>query len=328
MPTDASPRRRTLRLGTRGSKLARWQADWVAARLNQLGHQIELIQITTHGDSEAAAPISSFGGTGVFTKEIQRALLAGEVELAVHSLKDLPTDEVAGLTLAAIPRRESAADVLVGKTASTERGAGRVSALDTPFDLLPQGALVGTGSLRRQAQLRHARPDLRVAEVRGNLDTRLRKLDEGPFDALLLAEAGLVRLGLADRITQVLPLAAMLPAVGQGALAIECRTDDLATQAALAPLDDRTTRAAVLAERSLLAHLRGGCLAPIGGWGRIEQGALHLSAVVLSPDGARRLDAHESTSVDLTAAVALGRRVAEALLAQGAAELIAAARHG
>jgi hydroxymethylbilane synthase len=186
---------------------------------------------------------------------------------------------------------------------------------------------VGTGSLRRQAQLTNARPDLRVAEVRGNVDTRLRKLEDGQFDALILAEAGLVRLGLAGRITQVLPPQIMLPAVGQGALAIECRADDSATQAALAPLDDAATRAAVLAERSLLAHLRGGCLAPIGAWGRIERGALQLSAAVLSPDGRRRLDADCTAPVDAAAAIELGREVAQSLLAQGAAELIAAARN-
>ncbi|MEX2318032.1 MAG: hydroxymethylbilane synthase [Pirellulales bacterium] len=327
MFTDASSHRPTLRLGTRGSKLARSQADWVANRLQQLGHKVDLIEIATHGDADANVPISSFGGTGVFTKEIQRALLAGQIDLTVHSLKDLPTDAVEGLVLAAIPPRESAADVLVVTAGSREQGAGSFSMLPAPCSLLPLAARVGTGSLRRQAQLMHARPDLRVSEVRGNVDTRLRKLDDGQFDALILAEAGLVRLGLADRITQVLSPAVMLPAVGQGALAIECRTDDEETHAAVAQLDDSATRAAVLAERSLLAQVRGGCLAPIGAWGRIEQSVLQLSAVVLSLDGGQRLHAHGSSIVEVAAAIALGRSVAEMLLAQGAADLIAAARN-
>ena len=184
----------------------------------------------------------------MFTKEIQRALLAGDVDLAVHSLKDLPTEPVDGLMLAAVPQRESAADVVVVR--SEERGARSEkqsavcnSLLHAPCSLLPAGARVGTGSLRRQAQLRHVRPDLRVADMRGNVDTRLRKLDDGQFDAIVLAEAGLRRLGLADRISQVLPFDVMLPAVGQGALAIECRADDAETLAAVAPLDDAATRA-------------------------------------------------------------------------------------
>jgi len=320
MTTDPHARRRSLRVGTRASKLARWQADWVAQRLRQLGHAVKLVEITTRGDAEAAAPIGSFGGTGVFTKEIQRALLADEVDVAVHSLKDLPTEPVEGLTLAAIPPRESAADVLVVGAGSTEQGTG------SKF-LLPRGACVGTGSVRRQAQLRHARPDLRVADVRGNVDTRLRKLDEGQFDALVLAEAGLVRLGWTDRITQVLPPSMMMPAVGQGALGIECRANDDGARTALSALDDAATRPGVVAERSLLAHLRGGCLAPLGAWGRIEKGRLLLSAVVLSADGLRRLDADDSeATVDALHAESVGRRVAESLLSLGAAELIAAAR--
>jgi hydroxymethylbilane synthase len=305
-----------IRLGTRASKLARWQADWVAARLRDLGHTIEIVEITTAGDVEQVGPVADIGAPGVFTKEIQRAVLEGEVDFAVHSLKDLPTDEIAGLTLAAVPPRETSADVLIARD---------VDSVDS-FDALPKSARIGTGSLRRQSQLRHARPDLRVESVRGNVDTRVRKLDEGQFDAIVLAEAGLKRLGLSSRISQVLPLDVMLPAVGQGALGIECRRDDLATFDALAVLNDASSRAAVLAERALLAHLRGGCLAPIGALARIENGRLHLAAVVLNPAGSRRIFA--SDDAPPADAISLGRRVAVDLLAQGAAELIASSRLG
>jgi hydroxymethylbilane synthase len=312
--THTAKKPQTLRLGTRGSRLALVQAEWTSARLRALGQPVELVEITTRADRDAAAPLSSFGGTGLFTKEIQRALLAGEVDFVVHSMKDLPTEPVAGLTLAAVPLRESVADAFVATKANS-------------LEELAQGAVIGTGSLRRQAQLRHLRPDLRIVDVRGNVDTRLRKLDAGEFDALVLAEAGLRRLGAANRITQRLSPPTMLPAVGQGALAIECRTDDTATRQMLAQLDDAETRAAVLAERALLARLRGGCLAPVGAWGRMENGRLRLSAVVLSADGQRKLEAEDaSVSADAERAEALGRTVAEALLAQGAGEIIAAAR--
>jgi hydroxymethylbilane synthase len=348
---EAARHPRTLRLGTRGSKLARWQAEWVADRLQSLGCAVELVEIATRGDVERVQSIEEIGTRGVFTKEIQRALLAGEVDLAVHSLKDLPTEPVDGLMLAAVPERESPSDVLIcrgdpagdaggersGGSASNDLGArlrldpshpGRrdPSVLKTEYSVLPDGAGVGTGSLRRQAQLRHLRPDLEIADVRGNVDTRLRKLDDGQFDAIILAEAGLTRLGLADRITQVLPFEVMLPAVGQGALGVECRTDDSETRAVLANLDDRLARAAVTAERSLLEHLRGGCMAPIGAIAQIDAGKLHLSAVVLSADGAQRLAADDSDSSDNAAA--LGRRVADALLAKGAATLISESRKG
>jgi hydroxymethylbilane synthase len=235
------------------------------------------------------------------------------VDLAVHSLKDLPTEPVEGLILAAVPARESPADVLVSR-----EGA--------PLESLPQGARVGTGSLRRQAQLRHVRPDLQVADVRGNVDTRLRKLDEGQFDAIVLAEAGLRRLGFVERGSQVLPFDVMLPAVGQGALGIECREEDAETREILASLNDSATRAAVTAERALLEHLRGGCMAPIGALGRLDGDELSLSAVVLSRDGVKRLIASECGSP--SEAELLGTRVADVLLAQGAAELIAISRNG
>ncbi|HVT29390.1 MAG TPA: hydroxymethylbilane synthase, partial [Lacipirellulaceae bacterium] len=307
---------RTLRLGTRGSKLARWQAEWVAGELRRLGHEVELIDIATRGDIQQVAPVEEIGTRGVFTKEIQRAVLAGDVDLGVHSLKDLPTEPVEGLILAAVPVRESAADVVVARCAElVARREEQVASREDFLAEIPQGARVGTGSLRRQSQLRYLRPDLRVEDVRGNVDTRLRKLDEGQFDAVVLAEAGLRRLGLADRVTQTLPLKVMLPAVGQGALAIECRTDDERTRAILTPLDDSEARAAVTAERALLEHLRGGCMAPIGAYGRFEAGRLHLSAVVLSVDGTQRLAAIDEGLA--SEAELLGRRVAESLLAQG-----------
>jgi hydroxymethylbilane synthase len=321
-----------LRIGTRGSALARWQAEWVAARLRESGCQVELIEIATHGDRDRSRSVEEIGTRGVFTKEIQRALLAGDVDLGVHSLKDLPTEPVDGLVLAAVPPRESPADVLVTRAGSGEQGAGRTekhSVLYAPCSLLAEGALVGTGSLRRQAQLRHVRPDLLVADIRGNVDTRLRKLDDGEFDAVVLAEAGLRRLGFSGRISEVLPFDMMLPAVGQGALALECRANDAATLEAIVALDDAETHASVAAERALLAALRGGCMAPVGAWGRTVGDELMLSAVVLSADGTQKLEVLDrQTSHNVPSAEELGQRVAASLLEQGAAKLIAQSRSG
>jgi hydroxymethylbilane synthase len=300
-----------LHIGTRGSALARWQAEWVAARLAELGVGVTLVPITTSGDVQQRGPVESIGTRGVFTKEIQRELLERRVDVAVHSLKDLPTDEVPGLCLAAVPERAPAWDVLVGRKYR--------SLAD-----LPSGALVGTGSLRRQSQLRFVRPDLKTAEIRGNVDTRLRKLDEGAYDAIVLAEAGLRRLGLESHISEVLPASISLPAVGQGALGIEARVDDEQIRQVLAALDHAPTHAAVVAERAMLAALEGGCLAPIAAWGRVEGGQLRLSGRVLDRDGTRRLDATLSGELDVAAD--LGRRVAEALIGQGALELIHSAR--
>src|SRR5262245_16516467 len=299
-----------LRLGTRASALARWQAEWVAARLTERGVAVELVPITTQGDVKTGS-LREIGGQGLFTKELQRSLLAGQIDLAVHSLKDLPTAAVDGLAITAVPPRETTADVLVSTKADR-------------LESLPTAARVGTGSLRRQAQVLHVRPDLVVEEIRGNVETRLRKLDDGEFDAIILAEAGLARLGLASRIRHVIPASTMLPAVGQGALAIEARADDQPTRSLLAPLDDFETHQGVLAERTLLSELRAGCLAPVGAWGRIQRGRLALDAVVLSPDGKRRLVASGVTEV--ANAIILGKQVAEQLLAQGAADLIAVSR--
>ena len=309
MVTAPAPR---LRLGTRASPLARWQADWVAARLGQLAIEVEMVQIATQGDAQQLAPVGTIGAQGVFTKEIQRALLEGQVDLAVHSLKDLPTQPIDGLTLAAVPERDSAGDVLV------------VSGQAQSVGELPQQARVGTGSLRRRAQLLHLRPDLIIQPVRGNVDTRLRKLDQGQHDAIVLAEAGLKRLGLAHRITHVIPKSLMLPAVGQGALGVEARQDDPATLEILGKLDHPQTRSAVVAERSMLATLRGGCLAPVGAWARTQDARLCLDGVVLSGDGSQRVAAtaagpHED-------AAQIGKQIAEQLFELGAANLISASR--
>lgn len=290
--------------------MARWQAEWVAGQLAQLGVEIELVPITTQGDVKTG-PLGQIGGQGLFTKEIQRALLADKIDIAVHSCKDLPTEEVPELVIAAVPLRESTADVLVSKKADS-------------VESLPPSAPIGTGSLRRKAQLLALRPDLVIEDIRGNVETRLEKLERGEFDAIVLAAAGLNRLGLGQVAFQVIPREVMLPAVGQGALAIETRAGDAATRSRLTPLDHPQTHAAVRAERALLAALRAGCLAPVGALGRVVEGQLRLEAVVLSPDGRQRLAA--SGSADAVAAVELGQQVAQELLDRGAAELIAAAR--
>ncbi len=300
-----------IRLGTRASALARWQADWVLARLQELGARVTLVPISTSGDRDQQLPVDQIGGQGVFTKEIQRALLDDRIDLAVHSLKDLPTAAVEGLCLAAVPSRAPAGDVLVS------RRYPRLSEL-------PEGAVVGTGSLRRQSQLLHYRADLNVQEIRGNVDTRLRKLDEGQFEAIVLAEAGLRRLGLADRITELVPPSILLPAVGQGALGLETRADDQATRAAVEPLDHAETHAAVVAERAMLAALHGGCMAPIAAWARVEEGILHITGRVLRRDGSEKLEANHLGPV--ADAVSIGRELADELIARGATRLIDAAR--
>ncbi|HEY2827283.1 MAG TPA: hydroxymethylbilane synthase [Pirellulales bacterium] len=305
---------RPLRIGTRGSALALWQANWVAMRLAEVGTKCDVVTITTRGDQQPETPLETLGTEGVFTKELQKWLLDGRIDVAVHSLKDLPTDVVKGLILAAVPVRESAFDVLVSRDRAS-------------FRELPHGARIGTGSLRRRTQLLHVRADLKMLDIRGNVDTRLRKLREGEFDAVVLAEAGLKRLDLAAQITEVLPPTVVLPAIGQGALGLEARSGDRVTQDLIAAIDDLASHQSVLAERTLLATVRGGCLAPVGAWGRLEDdGRLHLSACVLGRDGVQRLDADRlGNAAD---AVQIGRQVAEQLLDAGAAELIEESRAG
>ena len=306
--------RSIIRIGTRGSTLALWQANWVANRLGELGSKCEIVTIASQADQQPEVSLGSLGVQGVFTKELQKALLDGRIDVAVHSLKDLPTEEVKGLTLAAVPERESPLDVLV-----SHHGQSLAE--------LPKGAKIGTGSLRRRCQLLHFRGDLKMLDVRGNIDTRLRKLREGQFDGLILAEAGLKRLGLAGEISQVLPIEVMVPAVGQGALGLETRANDQVTREALQSIDDTESRQSVLAERSLLDRLRGGCLAPVGAWARIENdGRLRLTACVLSIDGTKRIAC--DVLGNAAEAVQVGRQAAEQLLDQGAAELISQSRAG
>ena len=290
-------------IGSRGSQLALWQARWIGARLAERGQETRIEIIKTTGDKITDVPLAKVGTKGLFTKEIEEALLDGRIDLAVHSLKDLPTEVPAGLIIAAIPLREDARDALVGARLRE----------------LPAAATVGTSSLRRAAQLRVVRPDLVIESVRGNLDTRVRKLDEGQYRAIVLAAAGLTRLGWADRIAEILEPEVMCPAVGQGALAIETRTEGDAREICTA-LDHGATRAAVAAERAVLASLGGGCQVPIGAHAEITGGALRLMAVVIAPDGG--LMVRKSDSGAVADADEIGRRVGAALLAEGAREIL------
>lgn len=299
-----------LRIGTRGSPLARWQAGWVAERLRVLhpGLEVALVEIKTHGDRDRNTPLALLGGLGLFTKEIQRALHDRVVDVAVHSLKDLPTQGPTELTLAAIPPREGLADALIAPKYKT-------------LNALPDGATVGTGSLRRRAQLLFLRPGLNVVGVRGNVETRLEQANAGKLDAVVLAEAGLRRLGLEGQVTERLGPPRFLPAVGQGALGIECRADDDATRARLSLLDDPATRRAVLAERRVLAELEGGCMIPLGAWGRdAEGGGLALDVAVFDTEGRERVFIAMTGPSDDPEG--LGWRAAEALRAHGAERLL------
>jgi hydroxymethylbilane synthase len=298
-----------LRIGTRGSRLALWQANHVANLLRAApgAPAIELVVIETAGDQVRDVPLAQIGGDGVFTKEIQRALLDHRADLAVHSLKDLPTTRVAGLLLAGVPPRGAVGDVLVSRRHPS-------------FDELPQGAVVGTSSLRRRAQALHRRPDLALVNIRGNVETRLGKLDEQGLDALILARAGLERLGLAGVVTEVLDPAWMLPAVGQGALGLECRRDDDRTRALTERLSDPEAFQAVRAERSLLRALGGGCQVPIGAAASVADGELALRGAVLRPDGTRRVDGELTGPAE--GAEEIGARLAETLLTRGAGELL------
>ncbi len=294
-----------IRIGSRGSQLALWQANHIAAALRALGHQVSIEVIRTTGDRMQNVAFASVGAKGMFTKEIEEALLAHTIDLAVHSLKDLPTDLGEPFALAAIPKRADARDVLV-----SERYTG--------FDALPAGAVVGTSSLRRQAQLRARRPDLEYVEFRGNVDTRLAKLGQGKADAIILAASGLDRLQKASAIRERFDPEVLCPAPGQGALAIECRAGDAALQAALQPLEDAPTRLAITAERRCLAALGGGCLVPIGAYCYSNGSELTLRAVVASVDG-RQLIVAERRHTD---AATLGEELAQQLLQQGAGAIL------
>jgi hydroxymethylbilane synthase len=299
---------KALRIGTRGSALALWQARSIArALLEATGGEPEIVIIKTSGDKFQQTSFSQIGTKGVFIKELEDALLEERIDLAVHSMKDVPTETPEGLTIAAIGRREDVRDALLSLSGAT-------------LASLPQGARVGTSSLRRQSQLLYARRDLRMLELRGNVDTRIQKLRRGDYDAIVLAKAGLDRLGLSANISEVLPPEVSLPAAGQGAIGIEARAGDTETLRVLTGLEDGETRSAVTAERFALAGLGGGCQVPIGAWGRVENNRLALDVAVLSPDGKQRMWEQDSGSP--TEPDAIGKRIAQKLRECGAAALL------
>jgi hydroxymethylbilane synthase len=309
---------KTLAIGSRGSALALWQAEHARRLLRErTGADSTIVVIKTAGDRAVDVPFGQVGTKGMFLKELEDALLDGRIDLAVHSLKDVPTELPEGFILAAFLEREDVRDVLISRDGAS-------------LDALPRGARIGTSSLRRQSQLRHYRRDLAVAELRGNVDTRLGKLDRGEYDAIVLAKAGLDRLGLSARITEILPTEISLPAAGQGAMTIEARADGAGLLERVSKLDHAETRASVEAERALLAALGGGCQIPIGAWARIDatrdkDNQLGLDAVVLSPDGSDYLRRQGAGRTDQPEA--LGRNLAAALIAEGAGKILGLGDH-
>lgn len=300
---------KVVRIGTRGSPLAVWQAEWVRSRLHALypQYETELVKIKTTGDKILDVPLAQVGGKGLFVKEIETALLEGRVDLAVHSMKDMPAEIPQGLCISAMPERENPLDVLISRNGH-------------PFKDLPKGARLGSSSLRRGAQVRHVRPDLTVHPLRGNLDTRIRKLETEDLDAIIVAAAGVKRLGLKAYITEYLPEAIMLPAIGQGALAIETRDDDDSTLRLIAPLDHRETRLAVKSERALLARLEGGCQVPIAGRAKIVGDELELIGLVAEVDGSVLL--RETIRGRVDQPEKLGVELANRLLKQGGRKIL------
>ncbi len=296
---------RTLRIGTRGSLLAKWQAEFIRKQLfAATGMEPEVIVIKTAGDKMQHAAVTQIGGKGIFIKELEEALLEETIDLAVHSVKDIPTDVPSRLMFPAVCRRDDMRDCLVGSTLANLRG----------------GARVGTSSLRRQAQLRHLRPDLDLRDLRGNVDTRLRKVESGEYEAIVVAKAGLDRLGLSQRISEILSPEVCMPAVGQGAIAVECRLRDTEAGDLLAPLDDAETRSAVIAERALLAALHGGCQVPMGAWARVERGELLMDACVCSVDGSQCVKQRATAPPDQAAQ--LGEHMARLLIEGGAQSIL------
>ena len=294
-----------LRIGSRGSQLALWQANHISALLREQGHEVEIEIIKTTGDKITDVALAQVGTKGMFTKEIEEALAEGRVDVAVHSLKDLPTELPPGFELVAITKRVNPRDVLLSVQYDSVR-------------TLPKGASVGTSSLRRQAQLKVARPDLVIHALRGNVDTRIRKLEQGEYDAIVLAAAGLTRLGKTQLMKEVLSEDFMCPAAGQGALGIEIRAGDVDMRKHLAFLDDHDARAATTCERALLNRLGGGCQVPIGAFAEVKEGAVVLTAVVAQPDGTMILREHQSG----TDPVSLGEAVGETLLQRGATKIL------
>ena len=296
-----------LRIGSRGSQLALWQAHHISDLLRERGHEVELEIIKTTGDKITDVALAKVGTKGMFTKEIEEALAAGRVDLAVHSLKDLPTEVPPGFEIAAITQRENPRDVFCSRNYAS-------------IDQLPRGARVGTSSLRRQAQLRALRPDLNIHPLRGNVDTRLRKLEAGDYDAVILAAAGLNRLGKTEWVRQIIPADVMCPAAGQGALGIEIRAGDFATREHLGFLDDAAARATTTCERALLNKLGGGCQVPIGAFAESRDGKLHLDAIVADPNGSKVI----RESRDGEDPVRLGESAGEALLLRGGEAILEA----
>ncbi|MFB3897956.1 MAG: hydroxymethylbilane synthase [bacterium] len=319
-------RRKTFILGSRGSLLAIWQAEWVKKQLEKLnpGIAVEIKKIVTSGDKFRGTNWTEFPDKGVFIKEIEEALLSKDIDIAVHSLKDVPTELPQGLYLAAIPKRADVHDVMLFNT------MGRVSIPDSDgeetmpiMDMLPEKAIVGTSSLRRQSQLLHFRPDLVMMSLRGNLTTRVTLLEQGDFDAIVVAAAGLNRLNIKHPYMVPIPLEVMLPAVGQGALAIECRIDDDDIDQIVSRLNNKPTELAVTAERAFLAGLGGGCRLPIAAYGRVEQKQLKLDGLVANPDGSKFIRSQGTTkSLTLAHATILGEQLAQKLLHSGAARLL------
>ncbi len=300
---------KSLKIATRQSPLALWQANYVKDLLQQLypDLNVELVPMVTKGDVILDSPLAKIGGKGLFVKELENALLNKEADIAVHSMKDVPMQFPEGLGLAVICKREDPRDAFVSNSYRT-------------LAELPQGAVVGTSSLRRQCQLKTLRPDLEIRSLRGNVGTRLSKLDNGDYDAIILASAGLIRLGLAERIASFIDVEQSLPAAGQGAVGIECRTDDVAVQQLLAPLADAETTSCVLAERAMNNRLQGGCQVPIGGYAVLRDGELYLRALVGSVDGSTIIRAEGKSAVEN--ADVLGVQIAEQLLAQGADKIL------
>lgn len=299
-----------LKIATRQSPLALWQANFVKDRLEDLHPNltVELVPMVTKGDVILDTPLAKIGGKGLFVKELETALLEKRADIAVHSMKDVPMQFPEGLGLSVICKREDPRDAFVSNKYKS-------------LDELPEGAVVGTSSLRRQCQLKQWRPDLDIRSLRGNVGTRLSKLDNGEYDAIILASAGLIRLGMPERIASFIETTQSLPAAGQGAVGIECRTDDIAVQTLLAPLADAETTACVLAERAMNTHLQGGCQVPIGGYATLENNQIYLRALVGELDGSSIIRAEGKSAVEN--AEALGIEIAEKLLAQGADRILA-----
>jgi hydroxymethylbilane synthase len=298
-------RKQKIKIGTRGSALALWQAEWVKSELEKRyqGMTVTLTKIKTTGDKILDVPLAKVGGKGLFVKEIEEAMLANEIDIAVHSMKDVPTFFPDGLHLSCITKREDPRDALLTRNGVT-------------FKELPKGANVGTSSLRRQAQLMNIRPDFVIHQLRGNVDTRLRKLKEGQFDAIILAAAGIKRLGFAENVTEYIDPEISLPAIGQGALGIECRVDDRELNDLIAFFNHADSRTCVTGERALLRRLEGGCQVPIACYGRMKDGKLHLTGLVGSVDGKRIIK--DTIEGDPDKAEKLGVTLAEKLLVQGA----------